>query len=62
MSSFFAIFRSQSQKTFSMPDIDILLRLIFGKGNIVRANNFKGAVIALIVAVGITILLIRGEV
>lgn len=59
---FLAFFRNGSQKTFTMPDNDILMGLIFGKRNISRVNNFKGAVITLIVAVGMTILLIRGDV
>jgi len=59
---FLAFFRNGSQKTFTMPDNDILMGLIFGKRNISRVNNFKGAVITLVIAVGMTILIIKGDV
>jgi len=57
----YAFVKNGDQKTGTMPDNDILVGWIFGKKNISRVNNLKGAIILLISAILVTVLIVRGE-
>ena len=56
---FISFYSNKSQKTWTTPENDVLVRLLFGGKNISRINNLKGGFIWLIGALVCTVLFFR---
>ena len=56
---FIALFKNDTQKTWTAPDNDALVRLIFGGKHVSKINNLKGGIIWLISAIICTVLFFR---
>lgn len=54
---FLALRRNSQQATFTMPDNDALMKLLFGARNVPRVNNFIGVFIWLIGGIICTVVL-----
>jgi hypothetical protein len=56
---FVSAYKGGSQKTWTRPDNDALIGLVFGGRHVSRINNLKGGILWLISATICTVLLIR---
>jgi hypothetical protein len=56
---FVSFYKGGSQKTWTRPDNDALMRLVFGGKHVIRINNLKGGILWLISATICTVLFIR---
>jgi hypothetical protein len=54
-----ALLTNAPQKTGTMPDNDILIKLLFGKSNVPMVNNAKGAILWFIGGIICLVLLLR---
>ncbi len=60
LSCFISLSKNGNQKTWTSPENDTLIRILFGRNNVSKINNLKGGIIWLISAIICTVLFFRG--